>query len=392
MNELLSWKGTSLKIDLQENVESNFIKSLKNQSINLRREGNIYYLENQSKYFIYEDEFIDDSRRLPSIITKFIQKDYNNLGQVYIASDAGFIEIEADKKDKIIYEKIIKENNIDGTTREFPISINVLNEVLDSNNRKSALIIDFFILSALSTKISYTAEEIESEFIIGDKRFGTNFNIDCEPFYLFPIYDWIINNNEYKDSYIVKLQIVRQVIVNKRTLENTNEILEDSKLAYRRIISRKTDDYFEQINKLKDDFLNLSKNENNTLRTLNLTFFAWLGSLGVQLLNIIIGYNGNNLLHYLLFSKGSKKGIVVGMFIIALIFIFIAYVSEIKSLQKEYNVLKHIYKDKILFESESDIESKFELIIKKPEVGKFQMGIFGIFLFLLLVRCICAFM
>ncbi len=51
------------------------------------------------------------------------------------------------------------------------------------------------------------------------------------------------------------------------------------------------------------------------------------------------------------------------MFIIALIFIFIAYVSEIKSLQKEYNVLKHIYKDKILFESESDIESKFELII-----------------------------
>lgn len=80
------------------------------------------------------------------------------------------------------------------------------------------------------------------------------------------------------------------------------------------------------------------------------------------------------------------------MFIIALIFIFIAYVSEIKSLQKEYNVLKHVYKDKILFESESDIESKFELIIKKQEVGKFQMGIFGIFLFLLLLRFICVIM
>lgn len=37
------------------------------------------------------------------------------------------------------------------------------------------------------------------------------------------------------------------------------------------------------------------------------------------------------------------------------------------------------------------IESKFELIIKKPEVGKIQMGIFGVFLFLLLVRCICVF-
>ena len=108
MNELLSWKGTSLKIDLQKNLESNFIKSLNNQYIELRCEDNIYVLENQSKYFIYEDEFIDESRRLPSIITKFIQKDYNNLKQVYIASDAGFIEIEADKKDKIIYEVELK--------------------------------------------------------------------------------------------------------------------------------------------------------------------------------------------------------------------------------------------------------------------------------------------
>lgn len=390
MNELLSWKGTSLKIDLQKNLESNFIKSLNNQYIELRCEDNIYVLENQSKYFIYEDEFIDESRRLPSIITKFIQKDYNNLGQIYIASSNSFIDIEADTKDKIIYEKIIKDNNIDGNTRYFPISINVLNEVLDSNNRKSALIIDFFILSALSTKISYTAEEIESEFIIGDKRYISNFNIDCEPFYLFPIYDWIINSNEYKDSYIVKLQIVRQVIVNKRTLKNVAEILEDSKLAYNRIISRKTDDYFDQINKLKDDFLSLSKNENTTLRTLNLTFFAWLGSLGVQLLNLIIKYDGNNLLCYLLISKGLKKAVVVGMFIMALIFIFVAYIYEIKSLQKEYDVVKRIYKDKILFESESEKENKFELFIQKPKVGKIQIAIFSTLLFLLLARCFLA--
>ena len=390
MNELLSWKGTSLKIDLQKNLESNFIKSLNNQYIELRCEDNIYVLENQSKYFIYEDEFIDESRRLPSIITKFIQKDYNNLGQIYIASSNSFIDIEADTKDKIIYEKIIKDNNIDGNMRYFPISINVLNEVLDSNNRKSALIIDFFILSALSTKISYTAEEIESEFIIGDKRYISNFNIDCEPFYLFPIYDWIINSNEYKDSYIVKLQIVRQVIVNKRTLKNVAEILEDSKLAYNRIISRKTDDYFDQINKLKDDFLSLSKNENTTLRTLNLTFFAWLGSLGVQLLNLIIKYDGNNLLCYLFISKGLKKAVVVGMFIMALIFIFVAYISEIKSLQKEYDVVKRIYKDKILFESESEKENKFELFIQKPKVGKIQIAIFSTLLFLLLARCFLA--
>lgn len=391
MNEALSWQGTSLKIESKENKENDFIEILKTQSINLRCENNIYFLENQIKYFIYEDEFIENSRRLPSIIKKFTQKDYDELGQVYINSKNRFEKIKADSKDKIIYEKIIKNNNIDGSIRQFPISLNVLNEVLNSENKKSVLIMDFFIISALATKISYTAEEIDCEFIAEDKTYRKKLNIADEPLHLFSIYDWIINSNEYKDSYKVKLQIARQVIINKRSLKNVNEILKDSKLAYKRIISRKTDDYFEQLNKLKDDFLSLSKNENNALRTLNLTFFAWLGSLGMELFKIITNYNDGNILSYLLSSKGTKKCIVIVMFTIALIFIFIAYISEITSLQREYDIIKHIYKDKILFESESDVESKFELIIKKPKLGKFQILTFGIILVLLLVRFFLAF-
>ena len=160
----------------------------------------------------------------------------------------------------------------------------------------------------------------------------------------------------------------------------------------KRIISRKTDDYFEQLNKLKDDFLALSKNANNALKTLNLTFFAWLGSMGVKLLNIITKYDGNDIIPYLLFSKGSKKGVVIAMFIIALIFIFIAYISEIKSLQKEYEVVKCIYKDKILFEEDLDENSKFELIINRPELGKIQLRTFGVILFLLIIRCLWSFL
>ena len=53
MNEALSWQGTSLKIESKENKENDFIEILKTQSINLRCENNIYFLENQIKYFIY---------------------------------------------------------------------------------------------------------------------------------------------------------------------------------------------------------------------------------------------------------------------------------------------------------------------------------------------------
>ena len=111
-------------------------------------------------------------------------------------------------------------------------------------------------------------------------------------------------------------------------------MLLDCKLAYKRIISKKTDEYFSQINQLKDDFLMLSKNKNNALRTLHVTFFAWLGYLGIELFKIIVNYQKSNILEYLFCSTGAKKGIVIIMFIIALVFIFLAYVLEIKSLRE----------------------------------------------------------
>lgn len=393
VNSNLLWDGTSLKIDTNNQLFSDFKKLLNDNGINLRKEQNIYCLENQKNYFIYEDDFIESTRNLNLVVTKLSQKNYNENVKIYLVNNNDFRLVESNCKDKVVYEEILEDNIINGNLREFPISVNVINEVLTRKTSKSELILDFFILVALSTKITYYAEEIESEFRIDDKIYKINLNIDDDPLHLYALYDWIINNNEYKDSYKVKLQIVRQVIVSKRNIKDINEILEDSKLAYKRIISRKTDDYFEQLNKLKDDFLALSKNANNALRTLNLTFFAWLGSMGVNLLNIITKYDdSNNIIPYLLFSKGSKKGVVIAMFIIALIFIFIAYISEIKSLQKEYEVVKRIYKDKILFEEDPDENSKFELIINRPELGKIQLRTFGGILFLLMIRCLWSFL
>lgn len=73
-------------------------------------------------------------------------------------------------------------------------------------------------------------------------------------------------------------------------------------------------------------------------------------------------------------------------FIIALFFIFLAYVLEIKSLEKTYNVIKKIYKDKILFENESKGDAKFESIISKPEIGKLQKTVFTVILMILFFR------
>jgi len=240
---------------------------------------------------------------------------------------------------------------------------------------------------ALGNRVSYTAEDFEIEFNLDDVHFKEKFNIlTSKPIDLYQLYDWIFNDEEYKDSYTIKLQIVRQVIIKRRNIIDASNILTDSKLAYIRIISKKTDDYFEQLNRLKDDFLVLSKNENGILRTLNITFFAWLGYLWVEIYRIIVNYDKSDILIYLFCSTGAKKGLVILGFTIALIFIFFAYAFEMKSLKKTYTVIKKIYKDKILFEDDMKKDGRFESSISEPKVGKIQLGFFLVVLTLLLYR------
>lgn len=392
MCKSLSWKGTSLKINNRDEGNKNLINVLKKEGIDLREEYTGFTLENQSKYYIFENEFINQSNNLLEIIIKYSQKNYQDIGKIYLPSNRSFANVQAQPHDENKYDKIIKENRIDADIRNFPISLNVLNEALDNKNHKSILFIDILILFALATVSNYNAEEVEAEFRIEDKNYKVKLNIvDSKPLHLFPIYDWIFNEEEYEESYNVKLQVVRQVIINKNDIKDVKGVLEDSKLAYKRIISQKTNEYFEQINQLKDDFLILSKNENTSLRTLNLTFFAWLGYLGLELFNIIVNYKGEDIIPYLLFSNGAKKGIVLLMFIVALIFIFNAYRLEIKSLGETYKVIKEIYEDKILFKTELEGKSKFETIIKKPEIGKPQMLVFFIFFLALIVRFLLTF-
>ena len=308
MNKPFDWKNTSLKIDSRTSDGSVLIKALNKESIELRLDESIHVLENQFKHYILEDDFINNSRNLPLIIRKYSKKDYEDTIRIYDEELSGFKSLKVESSDKKIYEEIIKENIIDADIREFPISINTLEKVLDKDSRKSSLILDIFILISIANKSKFNAEDYSFEVGVDDKTYRATLNIDSESLNLFPIYDWIINNEEYKESYNVKLHVVRQVIINKQNMLDVKGLLEDSKLAYRRIISKKTNEYFEQLNQLKDDFLILSQNENSTLRTLNLTFFAWLGSLGLELFNIIKDYTGTDILQYVFFS--DRKSVV----------------------------------------------------------------------------------
>lgn len=386
MNRSLTWTGISLIIDSNLKNKNELVSILQNEGIKLRYNT----LENQSNYFIFENEFIKQSTDLSIMLAKYTKKVYGKDTKVYVANSKEFKVIKARSDDIKKYKKIISQNILDGEIREIDISVNVMNEVLDESVR-SKMLLDTLILLFLANKCRYDAENLKAEFRTEDSYYTTKINvINDKSIGLYPIYDWIINDDEYEGSYSVKLHIVRQVIVIKQNIKDFKGILEDSKLAYERIVSNKTKDYFNQLNQLKDDFLILSQNENTALRTLHVTFFAWIGYLGIELFNIVTKYDGTNIVYYLFCSKGIKKGIVILMFIAALIIIFIGYASEIKSLQKTYSVIKELYKDKILFETDTEDKSKFETIIKEPRVENPQVIIFIVIMIGLVVRFLIA--
>lgn len=238
------WIGTSLKLDVENSC---FIDRLKQESINLRENDDEVTLENQQNYFIYENEFIAQSTNLLPMITKYTQKDYSDKSKVYVSEENEFKSIQSIYSDLNKYLEVVKNNVIDGDIREFNISINILNNILD-DSRKSRLFLDILIMFALGNRVSYDAENVKIEFSSDEECYRMDIDIaNSDSIGLYPMYDWIFNDEEYKNSYTVKLYIVRQVIIRKRNIKDTSGILADSKLAYKRIISKKTDDYFNQL-------------------------------------------------------------------------------------------------------------------------------------------------
>ena len=150
------------------------------------------------------------------MINKYMQKEYSDKSKAYSSDRNEFKNIQSIFGDLHKYLEVAKNNVIDGDIREFNISINVLNNIMD-DSRKPRLFLDILIMFALGNRVSYDAENVGVEFNLDEERYRVDIDIvNSDPINLYPIYNWIFNDEEYKDSYTVKLNIVRQVIIRKR--------------------------------------------------------------------------------------------------------------------------------------------------------------------------------
>ena len=261
--------------------------------------------------------------------------------------------------------KIINLNVISGIEYDkLKISLNLLSG--GNYNTKSDRVrhlINIYILILLSNRTKRQQNRLEFTFesdldsFIFETEFGKGNFTDG----LLEVYEWVVNNKEYSEAYKIKLQIVRSLIVKQKKLDELEIVKAQAESIFNRIVSGKTDQYFELQSNLKDDFIKFSSKTNETNSSLNKKLFGWLTAFSLIIFDFIKQSNGQNLFRRIICSTSEKTNILLLLLIVALFIIMIMFNLDIKAIRKQYQCLKDLYV-KQMFISKED----FNKFIQKP--------------------------
>ncbi len=352
------WQNTVAIIDLNSPLKTVFqsekIGTLKNDG---------YYIYNKDDIWIFEEEFINTpSHSLQQIFDKFYKKNYDKIQCFDYVTQKFNVVTEYDAKD---YLKIISLNVIDGVAYEkLKISLKLLSRGgYQSKSDRVQNLINIYVLFLLSnrTKRRQNALEFTFEGDLDTFIFKTKFGEGNFTDGLLEIYEWIVSNQEYSEAYKVKLQIIRSLIVKQRSLGELDSIKNQAESIFNRIVSGKTDKYFELQNSLKDDFIKFSTAVNESSSSLNTKLFGWLTAFSLIIFDFIKESDGQNLFRRIIFSTSEKTSILLLLLLIALVVIMIMFNLDIKNIRKQYQSLKVLYVNQMLVS-----EEEFKKFIKKP--------------------------
>lgn len=351
--------------------------------IEIEKDEEYYEIYNSEKLLFKEREYIEEKFYFKDIIRKLSIKDYCN-DLYYVREDFSLEKVKY--KDFKIYSKVIADNNIDGLKKiEILVSIEMLDK-LNINSSKVEKLINIYVMLFLSNKTIFCDDEFSFTIFHENHNFSIKEKLDTITTDLFKIYKWIVSDEEYKDSYRVKLDIVRKVIVNKESFNLTEEDLLNCRSIFNRIIRNEVKTYFEQVDLLKNDFINLDKSINDVRRSLHVKILTWLSSIGILIFDYVKEYEGNGINYSIFCSQSQKIQIVLFMLLIAIVVIFCIFIIEMNYLKKEYEKLKKYYTNKQFF-----IEDDFDNYIEKPKIQISYVLVFFLVIAVFLIRIILTF-
>ena len=357
-NIVTKWQNTAAIIDLNSPLRQIF----ESKQIGEIKYGG-YYIVNQADIWVFEEEFIDTpSHNLQQIFDKLCIKNYDNIQCFDLVTCEFKVVTESDAEN---YLKIISFNTINGVEYEkLKISLKLLSGgKYSSKSDRVRHLINIYVLLVLANRTKRQQNRLEFTFegdldsFVFKTEFGKHNLIDG----LLEIYEWIVNEQEYSEAYKVKLQIVRSLILKQKKLDELDLIKNQAESIFNRIVSGKTDHYFELQNNLKDDFIKISTMTSESNSSLNTKLFGWLTAFSLIIFDFIKESNGQNLFRRIICSTSEKTNILLLLLIVALFIIMIMFNLDIKAIRKQYQCLKDLYVNQMFISKED-----FNKFIQKP--------------------------
>lgn len=360
----IKWQNTAAIIDLNSPLQQIF----KSNQIGLNKNDG-YYIYNKENTWIFEEEFIDvPSHNLQQIFDKLCIKNYDNIQYFDSVTSEFKVVTESDAEN---YLRIISFNTINGVEYEkLKISLKLLSGGdYSSKSDRVRHLINIYVLLLLANRTKRQQNRLEFTFE-GDldscvfiTEFGKQNLTDgfLESDGLLEIYEWIVNDQEYSEAYKVKLQIVRSLIIKQKRLDELDLIKNQAESIFNRIVSGKTDHYFELQNNLKDDFIKISTMISESSSSLNTKLFGWLTAFSLIIFDFIKKSDGQSLFGRIVCSTSEKSNVLLLLLIMALLIIMIMFNLDIRNIRKQYQCLKDLYVNQMFISKE-----EFNKFIKKP--------------------------
>ena len=363
-NVVRKWQNTAAIIDLNTPLQQIF----KSNQIGVEKNDG-YYIFNKENTWIFEEEFIDaPSHNLQQIFDKLCIKNYDNIQCFDSATNEFKVVTESDAEN---YLRIISFNTINGVEYEkLKISLKLLSGGdYSSKSDRVRHLINIYVLLLLANRTKRQQNRLEFTFE-GDldscvfiTEFGKQNLTDgfLESDGLLEIYEWIVNDQEYSEAYKVKLQIVRSLIIKQKRLDELDLIKNQAESIFNRIVSGKTDHYFELQNNLKDDFIKISTMISESSSSLNTKLFGWLTAFSLIIFDFIKKSDGQDLFRKIVCSTSEKTNVLLLLLIMALLIIMLMFNLDIRNIRKQYQCLKDLYVNQMSISNE-----EFNKFIKKP--------------------------
>lgn len=383
-----SWNGTSYVI---VNDESNrdLIDFLQDNNIKLEEENGKYILYQNNTTIFNLNDYVNTTTHFSDIGRYFSDIDFSrNINFIFYDSDSDKWKIKKDDvRDEFEkYDNVIRSNNINRDIKNF--SVNLLRKV-ENPSQKILHLNRIFILLFLSTNTEIKTLEnglvfdfkiIEDKVSVSEKydflEVKTN-DIDL----LNSVYDWIISDTGYYNTYKQRLDIIRSIIVKNGSFRINEDIINKAESIFKRIISQETDKYFEEVFNLKNDFLKITERENDIYQSLHLKLMGWMTTLALLIFDKIKDYDGADVISRLLNSSSEKTQLLLVLLVCALVVILIIYILEIWKNQDEYWKLKDFYTNSLMFNGD-DFNNK----VKFPNIDDRYVVLILVVVLLLILR------